>query len=120
MASDPALEVCADLAAHCRRQPIHWPATDASNPAGATHANLGIFADYRGGPVASAHYGHQTKGFTDEEQRGFLLQGERHRRFAAKRHECTDTLGMMCDDGSRWQTSSSSAHSHASSFLPRY
>ena len=101
--------------------------------AGTSHEHLGLFAHYSGPPPTSHHYHPQTVGYSEEQRRQFLLQGERARKHAASRQAPTDTLGLRAsasdasldgdarrdDDDDRWTTTSHAEHSYHSTFLPR-
>lgn len=62
-------------------------------PAGAAHLHMAVYGQVFGGPpVVTPHYPIQTKGYTEEEKRLFLLTGERKRRGYHIRQARTRTI----------------------------
>ena len=63
-------------------------------PAGAAHVHCAVYGQVFGGPPVDVtmHYDRQTRGFTEEERRMFLLTGERKRRHSERRQLRTRTI----------------------------
>ena len=63
-------------------------------PAGAAHVHCAVYGQVFGGPPVDVtmHYDRQTRGFTEEEKRMFMLTGERKRRHSERRMMRTHTI----------------------------
>ena len=62
-------------------------------PAGSGHINMGVHGEQFGGPPrVTPHYRVQTRGFSEEERRLFLLTNERKRRGCHIRQQLTHTI----------------------------
>ena len=94
-----------DVSLHSQREPLQASAGGmggllGSGAAGASHPNLGLLGAIGGGGSprgASPHFARHAGGSTEEENRQFLLTGERARKHASQRWQRTNTLGQYVE-----------------------
>lgn len=94
-----------DVSLHTHREPLQASVGGmggllGSGAAGAAHPNLGVLGSYGGGGPprdASPHFARHAASSTEEQNRLFLLTGERSRKHADQRWQRTNTLGQYIE-----------------------